>query len=184
MQARGAACRGTAWLQAGRKHVAERPSKQEVRRAVLIQNQRVGGPTEPLRSVVGGKDRLRGLVLRWESGYSPLMDNCPILDEDFRVIGESTLDDRKRMSLTKAVESLSELFPEENVLTLRFVISRNSVGQVLLTPTRSVPLHEAWLARNPVALRAVLAGLESAAKGEVVPAPESFELYVDEKLDD
>ena len=46
-----------------------------------------------------------------------------------------------------------------------FTISRNVLGQILLTPVTAVPKHERWLWQNPAALSAVRQGLEEAKSG-------------------
>lgn len=43
----------------------------------------------------------------------------------------------------------------------------NSCGQILLDPQVTIPLSEAWLFNNPVALGLVKQGLEDAAQGRV-----------------
>ena len=103
-----------------------------------------------------------------------------ILSDQFEVVGEVAVDERNRISLTKALESLKALFqsPKE----LRFVIHVNDVGQLLLSPVISVPLHEAWLYKNPVALAKVRRGLAQAAAGELKDR-ESFEKYADDEIE-
>ena len=46
---------------------------------------------------------------------------------------------------------------------LRFAVHCNHVGQILLVPELSIPLHEAWLYRNPTALKSVLTGIKQAS---------------------
>jgi len=43
----------------------------------------------------------------------------------------------------------------------------NSRGQILLDPQVTIPLSEAWLFNNPIALELVKQGLEDVAQGRV-----------------
>ncbi len=105
-----------------------------------------------------------------------------IIDETFELLGEGALDDRNRLILTKAVEALRAQFGDA-ASELRFTIHKNKAGQVLLSPATSVPLHEAWLFKNPAALASVRRGLEQAAAGELVDRG-SFAQYADDELDE
>src|SRR5260370_8626684 len=92
-----------------------------------------------------------------------------LLSESFRRIGDVALDERKRVSLTKALGGLKEILGNENELdgAVRFGVYVNDAGQVLLSPEVSVPMHELWLYRNPEALKMVLRGLEEAREGKL-----------------
>jgi hypothetical protein len=102
--------------------------------------------------------------------------------ENFRRIGEATLDERKRISLTKAIDSLKKTLGDQLDPDVRFGIYVNGVGQVLLSPEVSVPMHELWLYRNPKALRSVLKGLQESREGKLVDLG-SFERYADEEIE-
>jgi hypothetical protein len=103
-----------------------------------------------------------------------------IRKDRFEVVGEVTVDDRNRISLTKALESIKGLF--QNAEGLRFVIQVNEVGQLLLSPVISVPLHEAWLYKNPTALAKVARGLAQANNLEMKDLG-SFEKYADDEIE-
>ena len=106
-----------------------------------------------------------------------------ILNESFRRIGDVALDERKRISLTKALESLREILGPELVEgAVRFGVYVNEAGQVLLSPEVSVPMHELWLYRNPEALKMVVKGLGEARESKVVDLG-SFEKYADDDID-
>jgi hypothetical protein len=92
--------------------------------------------------------------------------NTVILDEEFELYGQTSLDDRKRITLTRAVDALRDLFQEEPA-KLRFAIYVNKAGQILLSPETTIPLHEAWLFKNPGALHSVLRGIEQAKAGNL-----------------
>jgi hypothetical protein len=81
-----------------------------------------------------------------------------LIDEEFELRGEGSLDSRNRLPLTKVVEALRAQFGDA-VSELRFTIYQNKAGQVLLSPATSVPLHEAWLFKNSTALASVRRGL-------------------------
>ena len=102
--------------------------------------------------------------------------------ENFRRIGEATLDERKRISLTKAIDSLKKTLGDQLDPDVRFGIYVNDVGQVLLSPEVSVPMHELWLYRNPKALRSVLKGLQESREGKLIDLG-SFERYADEEIE-
>jgi hypothetical protein len=109
-----------------------------------------------------------------------------ILRDKFERIGETGLDERKRVSLAKAVDHLNKIlhriYGEEKASELRFVIYSNDIGQILLSPEIGVPLHEAWLYKNPEALASVRKGLQQAAQGKVRQL-ESFAKYADDEID-
>lgn len=92
--------------------------------------------------------------------------NIAVLDQNFELFGESSLDERKRITLTKAVEVLYDRFHEEPT-KIRFAIYVNKAGQILLSPETAIPLHEAWLFKNQNALYSVLRGMEEAKAGKL-----------------
>ena len=91
--------------------------------------------------------------------------NETLLDEHFTSVGKGTLDSKKRIALTKAVEALQAVIGED-VERLRFKIACNKAGQILLSPEVTVPLHEAWLYTNKAALESVRRGIEEAGRGK------------------
>ncbi len=76
------------------------------------------------------------------------------LKEEFEFVGEGGIDERKRLSLAKALGTLKERLGELGapLEDLHFRVYVNSDGQVLLDPALTVPVREMWLYRNPVAL--------------------------------
>ncbi len=104
-----------------------------------------------------------------------------ILSDRFRVVAEVAVDERNRISLTKALESLKGLFKTEG--GLRFMIHVNEAGQLLLSPSVSVPLHEAWLYQNPIALAKVRKGLAQVGDRSKLKDLGSFEKYADDEID-
>ena len=63
-----------------------------------------------------------------------------------------------------------------------YSMSRNAVGQILLTPVVVIPEHEMWLYRNPEALAAVRQGFAELAAGLGKPA--DFSQYADLEIED
>ena len=104
-----------------------------------------------------------------------------ILDEHFEPAGEGVLDERNRVALTRAVEALRARLGD--IAGVRFEISYNRAGQVLLSPAVSVAAHEAWLYRNPRALARVREGLEQSARGETASWG-SFAKHANDDLDE
>ncbi|HKN15263.1 MAG TPA: hypothetical protein VJX68_18890 [Candidatus Binatus sp.] len=105
-----------------------------------------------------------------------------VLNDNFKRIGETSLDERKRVSLAKILESLKQKLGGELDPAIRFGIYVNDAGQVLLSPEISVPMHELWLYRNREALKMVVRGLEEAREGKLVDLG-SFEKYADDDID-
>ena len=92
-----------------------------------------------------------------------------ILSDEFEFIGEGGVDERNRLSLSKALSTLKERLGElgDSLDALYFRVYVNRAGQILLDPAVTVPVREMWLYRNPVALTKVREGLSEAAKGEL-----------------
>lgn len=101
-------------------------------------------------------------------------------DTNFELVGVTSLDGRNRVALTKAVEALRELFGP--VEPLHFTILCNKAGQILLMPETTIPLREAWLYRNPGALKSVMMGIEQAGRGELHDLG-SFARYADDDIE-
>jgi len=106
-----------------------------------------------------------------------------IADEHFEPVGQSGLDERNRVTLSKAVEQLRALIGDDALSSVHLSIAINRVGQILLTPEIRIPAHEAWLLRNPVAMAQVREGIAQAGRGEASPAG-SFAEFVDDDLTD
>jgi hypothetical protein len=104
-----------------------------------------------------------------------------ILSEHFQSVGEVGMDERKRISLAKALESLKVLLGESD--GLRFAVYFNDAGQVLLSPKISVPAHELWLYRNPEAFNDVKEGLAQVGKRDELKDLGSFEKYSEDDID-
>lgn len=105
-----------------------------------------------------------------------------VLNDSFKRIGDASLDERKRISLAKTLESLKQILGAELDAAIRFGVYVNDAGQVLLSPEVSVPMHELWLYRNPEALKMVVKGLEEARAGKLVDLG-SFEKYAADDID-
>jgi hypothetical protein len=104
-----------------------------------------------------------------------------ILSERFQQIGEIGLDERNRVSLAKALEAVKKTLG--NSEGLRFMVYVNEAGQVLLSPTVSVPLHELWLYKNAAAFASVTKGLGQVGKKDTLKDLGSFEKYADDDID-
>jgi len=106
------------------------------------------------------------------------------LSDEFEFVGEGGIDERKRLSLAKALGILKERLGELGgpLEALHFRVYVNVAGQILLDPALSVPLHEMWLYRNPTALAKVREGLAQAAEGKLHDLG-SFAKYADDEID-
>jgi hypothetical protein len=60
-----------------------------------------------------------------------------------------------------------------------FKAYRDSKGRIVLEPLVEVPAVEAWLWKNPVAMKAVQKGLKDSAEGKLIDRG-SFSKYADE----
>src|SRR5271169_6671613 len=130
-------------------------------------------------------DQLKALLRSKRTNAMAAKKSSVIVSNNFERIGETGFDERKRVSLTKVVDHLAGLlrqFSEEEASELRFIVYANDAGQVLLSPKIGVPLHEAWLYKNPEALASVRRGLQQAAEGKVCEL-KSFEKHADDEID-
>ncbi len=81
-----------------------------------------------------------------------------IKNVNFQLISEFAQPDaKKRLSLG---EALSE--------ATAYNIYRNSLGQIILDPVKTVPASEMWLYEKPQALASVKRGLRESAEGKSV----------------
>jgi len=106
------------------------------------------------------------------------------LTDQFEFVGEGGIDERKRLSLAKALGILKERLGDLDgqLEALHFRVYVNAAGQILLDPAVSVPIRELWLYRNPIALAKVREGLSQAAHGKPHDLG-SFAKYADDKID-
>jgi hypothetical protein len=83
--------------------------------------------------------------------------NAVIKDDDFELVSEFMQPDaKKRLSLGAAAEGKA------------YNVYKNSLGQLILDPVRTVPASEVWLYENPKALASVKQGLKEAKAGNTV----------------
>lgn len=108
-----------------------------------------------------------------------------VLSEKFERVGETGLDARKRVSISKAIAALNGTLAKKSGLDkscdLRFEIYLNDAGQILLSPHVLHP-EEAWLYKNPKALASVRRGLKQLAGGKRYNLG-SFAQYLDDEID-
>jgi hypothetical protein len=91
------------------------------------------------------------------------------------------LDERRRVSLAKALDFLKDSLGELGVVD--FAVSVNEIGQVLLSPEVKVPMHELWLYKNPEALALVAKGLAQVGQRDKLKDLGSFEKFADDDID-
>jgi hypothetical protein len=88
----------------------------------------------------------------------PMSTSTIIRDSDFELVSEFAQPDaKKRLSLGEAVRGAKA-----------YNIYRNSIGQLILDPVRTIPASEMWLYENPEALASVKQGLREVAEGKSV----------------
>lgn len=79
-------------------------------------------------------------------------------NSNFELVSEFAQPDaKKRLSLGGAAAGATA-----------FNIYRNSLGQLILDPVKTIPASEAWLYENPEALARVKQGLKESAEGKTV----------------
>lgn len=111
-----------------------------------------------------------------------MAETAVILNDTFKRVGETSLDERKRVSLSKVLDSVKAILGAALDDSFRLGIYINEAGQILLSPEISVPMHELWLYRNPAALKAVIRGLEEAREGKLIDLG-SFKKHADDNID-
>jgi CRISPR/Cas system-associated protein Csm6 len=80
----------------------------------------------------------------------------PIKDVRFKLVSEHQKpDSKKRLSIGMAVAGSQAAYN----------IYRNAIGQIVLDPVTTIPVHEAWLIEKKKALRSVRRGLIDSAAG-------------------
>ena len=86
------------------------------------------------------------------------MATAVIKNTDFQLVTQFAQPDaKKRLSLGAALAGGAA-----------FNIYRNTLGQLLLDPVKTIPASEAWLFENPAALASVKQGLKESAEGKRV----------------
>jgi hypothetical protein len=81
-----------------------------------------------------------------------------IKNDDFQLISEFAQPDaKKRLSLGQALAGATA-----------YNIYRNSLGQLILDPVKTIPASEMWLYENSQALASVKQGLRESAEGKTV----------------
>jgi hypothetical protein len=93
-----------------------------------------------------------------------------VLEEFQEIKSAVSADERGRIALGAEAKELT------------YNVSRNDIGQLLLTPVVTIPAHEAWLTRNQPAQASIQRGVEDAAAGRVHTT--DFSQYADVEIDD
>ena len=82
---------------------------------------------------------------------------------------------------TKTVDARGRLTLGPEFANRLVIVRRLDDGGLEIVPAEAVPAREAWLHKNPKALKAVREGLEEARSGQFAEAPD---LKADDHLDD
>jgi hypothetical protein len=81
-----------------------------------------------------------------------------IKNADFQLVSEFAQPDaKKRLSLGEAVQGATA-----------YNIYRNSLGQLILDPVKTIPASEMWLYESAQALASVKQGLRESAEGKTI----------------
>jgi hypothetical protein len=73
---------------------------------------------------------------------------------------------------TKTVDSRGRLTLGPDFANRLVIVRRRRGGIVEIIPAEAVPAREAWLFKNPQALRAVTEGLEQTSQGQFAESPD------------
>ena len=92
------------------------------------------------------------------------------------------LEEFKDMDTTLSADDRGRITLGSIAKSRKYIVSRNAVGQLLLTPAVVIPEYEQWLWKNPAALAAVQEGLKEAAEGKGRAV--DFSQYADIEIDD
>ena len=58
---------------------------------------------------------------------------------------------------------------------------RNALGQIVLDPQVTIPVHEAWMYQNKKVFEKIKRGLNDVKEGRVQSAKEDYTKYIDDK---
>ena len=85
---------------------------------------------------------------------------------ELEAIGKTSADSKARVSLARAMRKLRTRFGSRKIRFNIFI--EQSTGAIVLAPTTTMPLPEAWLHENPKALKMVRTGIAQAGRGELL----------------
>jgi len=85
-----------------------------------------------------------------------------IKNEKFMPVGKKILDSKKRLSIGEKLSRYISKLKGTN----EFEVYYGDEGDILLRPMVSIPLREAWIYKNPAALKLVRKGLHEAKDGK------------------
>lgn len=91
-------------------------------------------------------------------------DNEQLIKERFKLVGVSTLDSKKRITLRNKV--INEP-PLDDMNIDAFEILVGSEGDILLRPMASIPSKELWVHQNPKVLKSIQRGIQDIKEGRV-----------------
>ncbi|MFH1878653.1 MAG: hypothetical protein ABH883_07605 [Candidatus Omnitrophota bacterium] len=92
----------------------------------------------------------------------------------FHLVGKSTLDSKKRVTLGNKVLILK---PLSEMKIDSFKIFVNDEGNILLVPLANIPSRELWVHQNPEIMRSLQKGLKEAKEGKVTKVKDLDEFF-------
>ena len=95
---------------------------------------------------------------------SPHRENELLVKEKFKLVGVSSLDSKKRITLKDKVMKEP---PLEHMKIDAFEIHIGDEGDILLRPMANIPSKELWIYRNPKVLKRIQRGLQDAQDGKI-----------------
>ncbi|MBU0571883.1 MAG: hypothetical protein KJ995_07705 [Candidatus Omnitrophica bacterium] len=82
----------------------------------------------------------------------------------FRLVGKSTLDSKKRVTLGNKIMIRK---PLSKMKIDSFNVFVNGEGNILLVPLATIPSRELWVHQNPEIMKSLQKGLKEAKEGKV-----------------
>ena len=102
--------------------------------------------------------------MKIERTYAKIKDETVDVHEKFIPYGTKTIDSKQRITL--GAELVKTISKEASVDSYKVLVGAN--GDILLRPTVSVPLSEAWVFANPKVLDSLKKGLKEAGAGKAI----------------
>ena len=87
-----------------------------------------------------------------------------LVKEKFKLVGVSSLDSKKRITLK---DKLMKEPPLDHMEIDAFGILIGDEGDILLRPMANIPSKELWIYQNPNVLKRIQKGLQDAGEGKI-----------------
>ncbi|OQY09178.1 MAG: hypothetical protein B6I30_10210 [Desulfobacteraceae bacterium 4572_187] len=96
------------------------------------------------------------------------------INGSFHLIGKSTLDSKKRVTLGNKIMVRK---PLAKMKIDSFNVFINEEGNILLVPLANIPSRELWVHQNPEVMKTIQKGLKEAKAGKVTKVKDLDEFF-------